>query len=207
MKRISALMLAILMSVSNLNIAYAEETPAPSSAPTSEPTAETIDVTPENTPAATKSADEETIDVSPSASPSASPTASASASPSASAEPELIDVGTDSDNSQNGDATDDSNLLDVSGKSVTVTSTGEIADISVEDLTRKIASGETLLFMAGNENDDELYQRMIKAYADVMDAVDGDTGTTCIMQAKARTHLFLMMRGVISLTALPATRL
>lgn len=177
MKRISALMLAILMSVSNLNIAYAEETPAPSSAPTSEPTAETIDVTPENTPAATKSADEETIDVSPSASPSASPTASASASPSASAEPELIDVGTDSDNSQNGDATDDSNLLDVSGKSVTVTSTGEIADISVEDLTRKIASGETLLFMAGNENDDELYQRMIKAYADVMDAVDGDTGT------------------------------
>lgn len=177
MKRISALMLAILMSVSNLNIAYAEETPAPSSAPTSEPTAETIDVTPENTPAATKSADEEIIDVSPSASPSASPTASASASPSASAEPELIDVGTDSDNSQNGDATDDSNLLDVSGKSVTVTSTGEIADISVEDLTRKIASGETLLFMAGNENDDELYQRMIKAYADVMDAVDGDTGT------------------------------
>lgn len=70
-----------------------------------------------------------------------------------------------------------SDLLDVSDKAANVMSTGEVASISVEDLARKIASGETLLFMTGNEADDALYQRVIKAYGDVIDAVDGDTGT------------------------------
>ena len=90
MKRITALMLSLLMGVSNMNIAYAEETPAPTSAPTSEPTAETIDVTPVNTAVPAESADSELIDVAPDASPSAEPSPSASASASA----DVIDVGT-----------------------------------------------------------------------------------------------------------------
>ena len=270
MKRITALMLSLLMGVSNMNIAYAEETPAPTSAPTSEPTAETIDVTPVNTAVPAESADSELIDVAPDASPSAEPSPSASASASA----DVIDVGTANEAisvetqysddkssavisisakdafveltdkgaealedafksnaiaedpdasvidtasgnysvyaisvsesgvydidaeaftvaedgtksvvgsvSESVDIALDSNLLDVGSsaqKSVSISSTGAVTDISVADLARKIESGETLLFMVGNENDDELYQRVIKAYAAVIDAVDGETGT------------------------------
>lgn len=271
MKRITALMLSLLMGVSNMNIAYAEETPAPTSAPTSEPTAETIDVTPVNTAVPAESADSELIDVAPDASPSAEPSPSASASASA----DTIDVGTANEAisvetqysddkssavisisakdafveltdkgaealedafksnaiaedpdasvidtasgnysvyaisvsesgvydidaeaftvaedgtksvvgsvSESVDIALDANLLDISSssaqKSVSINSTGTVTDISVADLARKIESGETLLFMVGNENDDELYQRVIKAYAAVIDAVDGETGT------------------------------
>lgn len=70
-----------------------------------------------------------------------------------------------------------SDLLDVSGSKGVVTSTGEVASISVSDLARKIASGEALMFMVGNESDDALYQRVIKAYGDLIEAVDGETGT------------------------------
>lgn len=271
MKRITALMLSLLMGVSNMNIAYAEETPAPTSAPTSEPTAETIDVTPVNTAVPAESADSELIDVAPDASPSGEPSPSASASASA----DTIDVGTANEAisvetqysddkssavisisakdafveltdkgaealddafksnaiaedpdasvidtasgnysvyaisvsesgvydidaeaftvaedgtksvvgsvSESVDIALDSDLLDISSssaqKSVSISSTGAVTDISVADLARKIESGETLLFMVGNENDDELYQRIIKAYAAVIDAVDGETGT------------------------------
>ena len=62
---------------------------------------------------------------------------------------------------------------------------GSIIDCSVEDLVKYINSGKTLMFMIGNEESDETYQRIITAYASLQESVSGQTDTTFLKVTSA----------------------
>lgn len=62
---------------------------------------------------------------------------------------------------------------------------GSIIDCSVEELVKYINSGKTLMFMIGNEESDETYQRIITAYASLQESVSGQTDTTFLKVTSA----------------------
>lgn len=85
---------------------------------------------------------------------------------------------------------------------------GSIVDCSVEDLVKYINSGKTLMFMIGNEESDETYQRIITAYASLQESVSGQTDTTFLKvtsgddaQIKALTALTMNSDDITNIVA------